>query len=95
MLKYKPKQFWGMFKSRAVADVSIDAEKFAEFNQQLFYNPDITPDVFADPHATEADMITQAELSQVLTQHFKANKSSGLSELPLQCLKFLAKASVH
>jgi hypothetical protein len=33
--------------------------------------------------------ITTIEVKKVLESHFKANKSTGLSHLPLQCLKWM------
>jgi hypothetical protein len=33
--------------------------------------------------------ITTSEVKSVLEMHFKTNKSTGLSKLPLQCLKWL------
>jgi hypothetical protein len=33
--------------------------------------------------------ITADEVKHVLAYHFKANKSTGLSALPLQCLKWM------
>ena len=33
--------------------------------------------------------ITATEVKNVLDSHFKANKSTGLSSVPLQCLKWL------
>ncbi len=33
--------------------------------------------------------ITSTEVKQVLELHFNANKSTGLSSLPLQCLKWM------
>jgi hypothetical protein len=38
--------------------------------------------------------ITATEVKQVLELHFNANKSTGLSSLPLQCLKWMG-AQAH
>lgn len=36
-----------------------------------------------------AAYITTKEMEDVLANHYKANKSSGLSDLPTQCLKWM------
>ena len=41
-----------------------------------------------------ANYITPAELTTVLHHHFKANKSSGLSKMPLEILKHLGPPGV-
>lgn len=38
MLKYQPKQFWGLLKRHRTQDANIDLEKFAKFNQKLFHD---------------------------------------------------------
>jgi hypothetical protein len=38
--------------------------------------------------------ITPTELQEVLEQSFKANKSTGLSNMPLQVLKFMGSAGI-
>jgi hypothetical protein len=42
---------------------------------------------------TEAQ-IKVAEVQHVLQHHFKPNKSTGLSVLPLQCLKWLGNDAI-
>lgn len=54
----------------------------------------IPPDKFNPLQDPEAHHITEAELTEVLQYHFKANKSSGLSRLPLQLLKHLGKEGI-
>lgn len=44
ILKYKPKQFWGMLKHKAQAADNIDVKKFAEFNSKLFYDEKLLQD---------------------------------------------------
>jgi hypothetical protein len=55
----------------------------------LYYNSEIPVDSFKVPEDIENTKITAAEVKHVLDSHFKANKSTGLSSLPLQCLKWL------
>jgi hypothetical protein len=46
MLKYQPKRFWGLLcKTKNVA-VGVSAQKFADFNQKLFFDEDIPGDQF-------------------------------------------------
>jgi hypothetical protein len=87
ILKYKPKQFWGMFKKQDPTTNTIDKTAFASFNQQLFHDPTIPPDTFTPLEDPTSHLITPEELIHVTKHHFRANKSSGLSPLPLQLLK--------
>lgn len=47
MLKYRPKQFWGMINNKEKQSPDIDVQAFAEYNQQLFYDPKLPPTKFA------------------------------------------------
>jgi hypothetical protein len=72
-----------MFKKTDTSTPAIDKTAFAAFNQQLFHNPTIPPTTFQpleDPHNHH---ITPEEIIHVTKHHFRANKSSGLSPLPL------------
>jgi hypothetical protein len=46
------------------------------------------------PDDMENANVTATEVKQVLELHFNANKSTGLSSLPLQCLKWMG-AQAH
>ena len=63
--------------------MGVTAETFAEFNQDLYYNSELPVDSFKIPEDIENTKITTAEVKNVLDSHFKANKSTGLSRLPL------------
>jgi hypothetical protein len=83
MLKQQPKKFWGLLRSKATQDIDMTIEEFTKFNESIFYDSTIAEDTFrplADPHPHH---ITPAELTHILTHHFKADKSSGLSPMPL------------
>jgi hypothetical protein len=69
--------------------VGVSATTFAEFNQDLYYNNELPVDQFQLPEDLNNAKITTAEVKNVLESHFKANKSTGLSQLPLQCLKWV------
>ena len=51
-------------------------------------------DKFELPADIDNAKITAAEVKQVLESHFQANKSTGLSSMPLQCLKWMG-AQAH
>jgi hypothetical protein len=57
----------------------------------LYFDENLPVDHFELPEDIENAKITVAEVEHVLESHFKANKSTGLSCLPLQCLKWLGK----
>ena len=60
----------------------------------MFFDKQIPGDEFVMPADIESATITAAEVKQVLESHFQANKSTGLSSLPLQCLKWMG-AQAH
>jgi hypothetical protein len=78
-----------MFKKHDPNTSKIDKTAFATFNQQLFHDPTIPPDTFKPLEDPTPHLITPEELIHVTRHHFRANKSSGLSPLPLQILKHL------
>ena len=82
MLKYRPKQFWGMLKRKATGP-QPDPEAFAAFNEQLFHNPAVPHSPYQPLTEESAQWITTEELSLTLRDYFKADKSSGNSPLPL------------
>ena len=46
MLKQRPKQFWGMLKSKATKDLAMPMLDFVKFNESIFYDLSITTDTF-------------------------------------------------
>jgi hypothetical protein len=83
MLKYQPTRFWGMIRSKNNDENGMKTEDFAKFNQDLFYNPQIVNDHFVAVNDIDTVQLTVSEVQHVLQKHFKANKSTGLSLLPL------------
>jgi hypothetical protein len=55
----------------------------------LFCNDQLPVDQFDLPEALDTAKISAKEVENVLKSHFKAQKSTGLSNLPLQCLKWM------
>ncbi len=92
MLKYQPKRFWGLLRKKHTA-TDIDAQQFAKFNKALYYDDKLPKDTFTLPEDLATAKVTAAEIEQVLDSHFKANKSTGLSNLPTQCIKWLHKST--
>ena len=60
----------------------------------MYYDDSIPGDQFQIPDDIDNAKITAAEVKHVLAEHFRANKSTGLSCLPLQCLKWM-NAEAH
>jgi hypothetical protein len=83
MLKQQPKKFWGMLKRKNDEKAEISLQTFQKFNESIFYDATIPPDKFTPLTDVKANYITKEELTTVLQHHFKDNKSSGLSKLPL------------
>jgi hypothetical protein len=94
MLKYQPKRFWGLLSKKKNVDIGISTETYAEYNEKLYYNQDLPVNQFKLPEDTDNANITAKEVEEVLTSYFKANKSTGLSCLPLQCIKWMS-AKAH
>ena len=90
MMKFQPKRFWGMLQTKA-GRAPLDLAAFAEFNQQLFYDRCLPQDMFTPLEDSGTQAIGVDELELTLKHHFKANKSSGASPMPLQVLKFLGR----
>jgi hypothetical protein len=88
MLKYQPKRFWGMLRS-SKPSVGVSAKEFAEFNEQLYYNDQLPEDRFELPVDIETAKVTTQEIKSVLELHYPANRSTGLSHMPTQCIKWL------
>ena len=94
MLKQRPKQFWGLLKGKQQEQTDLPLQEFTNFNKAIFYDADIPADTFTPLTQASAHHISPEELTGVLAKNFKANKSSGLSRMPLQMLKHLGPAGV-
>ena len=74
--------------------VGVSAKEFAEFNEKLYYNEQIPEDRFELPDDMEHAKITTAEVKKVLEMHYPANRSTGLSIMPTQCIKWLGNKAL-
>jgi hypothetical protein len=63
-------------------NTGITAQAFADFNEKLYFDASIPADDFTIPEDIDAAKITPEEILKTLEQHFPANKSTGLSNLP-------------
>jgi hypothetical protein len=72
-----------MFQKNSKDNSDISAETFAVYNQNLYYNDQLHEDSFVPVENPENAKVTVSEVQHVLSKHFKANKSTGLSCLPL------------
>lgn len=72
-----------MLKKQQNLAGNITATKFAEYNQELYYDSNKARDTFVALPANTDAAITENEVQYVLQNHFKANKSTGLSPMPL------------
>jgi hypothetical protein len=57
--------------------------EFKKFNDSIFYDESIPQDAYTPLSNAQTQHITPPELTYILAQHFKAEKSSGLSSMPL------------
>jgi hypothetical protein len=84
-----------MLKRKVSEQTELPLHTFQKFNEKIFLDESIPPDTFTPLTDTTGNFITQKELTTVLQHHFKANKSSGLSKMPLQLLKHLGTPGVE
>jgi Reverse transcriptase (RNA-dependent DNA polymerase) len=83
-----------MLKSKDADTSALKLQEFMEHNRALFHNPALPLETFT-PVATPAQHhITPDELKSTLQHAFKANKSSGMSSMPLQVLKHLGDKGI-
>jgi hypothetical protein len=90
MLKYQPKHFWGMLGT-SNNKIGVTAQKFAMFNEKLYYDANIPVDQFKVPEPVNIAKIDPAEVKRVLEYNYPANRSTGLSKMPTQCIKWLGQ----
>jgi hypothetical protein len=83
MLKYSPKSFWGMLKPAKCTDPDVPTAAIADLNKKIFFDKSIEEEAYRAIVDKKANYISPEELKQTIEHHFSANKSSGLSKLPL------------
>jgi hypothetical protein len=63
MLKYKPKQFWGMLKSAPTPNTDMPTAAFTSFNKKIFYDANIPIDQYTPIENKEEQYISADELA--------------------------------
>jgi hypothetical protein len=94
-MKYKPKEFWSMLKQKDTSPTEVSLENFTNFNKDIFYKEDILPDTYTPLTNPTEHHISPKELTEILRNKYKAEKSRGLSKLPPQLLKFLGTEGIE
>jgi hypothetical protein len=70
-----------MIKTRTTQHVDMSLETFSDYNKAMFFDESIPPDSYT-------------ALADAIKYRFKANKSSGLSKMPLELLRHLGPAGI-
>jgi hypothetical protein len=83
-----------MLKSKATREMAMSTADFVKFNENIFYDPTIAPDTFTPLENATPMHISEFELRSVLALHFKADKSSGLSQMPVHLLKHMGRPGI-
>jgi hypothetical protein len=83
-----------MIKTRTTQHVDMSLETFSDYNKAMFFDESIPPDSYTALADATANHITEAELTDTTKYRFKANKSSGLSKMPLELLRHLGPAGI-
>ena len=66
MLKQRPKQFWSLLKHKDDTKLALPLHTFQEYNESIFYDEKIIPDMYTPLANKTAQHITPAELTDVL-----------------------------
>ena len=72
-----------MLKPKSSPANDIPMAEFVQFNKDIFYDATLPPDSYTPVVNAASHHITAAKLTSTLTHHFKADKSLGLSKMPL------------
>lgn len=83
-----------MLKQKDDSPIEVPLEKFTQFNKDIFFDANISPDIYTPLANADHHHITAEELTDILDHHYKASKSRGLSKMPPQLLKFLGTPGI-
>jgi hypothetical protein len=72
----------------------LNLKDYTDHNRELFFDPSLPPEQYEPVISAETQHITPAELKSTLKNAFKANKSSGMSNMPLQILKHMGDKGI-
>jgi hypothetical protein len=84
-----------MLRQKATKDMALSTVDFVKFNKKLFFDASIAEDKFTPLNAAPKFHVSAGELASMLAQNFKTEKSSGLSDMPLQVLKHMGPAGLE
>jgi hypothetical protein len=83
-----------MIKTQSTQQTEMSLEALSDYNKSMFFDESIPLDDYTALTDATAHHITTAELTDTLKHRFQANKSSGLSKMPLELLKHLGPAGI-
>jgi hypothetical protein len=83
-----------MLKPSQTQNQDIPVAAMIEHNKKVFWNENGEEEEYTPVNNKEKNYITEEELKATLRDHYKANKSSGLSSMPLQLLKHLGTEGI-
>lgn len=84
-----------MLKNTSRNEIEMPTSTFVNFNRDIFFNPDITADEFQPLHNPTRQHISIEETKIVVEKHFKTDKSTGFSLMPLHVLKHMGTAGLE
>jgi hypothetical protein len=83
-----------MLKVKDADTSALSPQAFAKQNSKILYDEALPEDIYAPLATPETEHLTSAELTQTIKHAFKANRSSGLSQMPLQILKHMGTEGI-
>jgi hypothetical protein len=95
ILKYRPKKFWGMLKPVHSTNLDLPTAALANLNESIFFDATIQEDEYRTINDKSEQYISTEEVKHIIQHHFRANKSSGLSQMPLQLIKHLGTTGIE
>ena len=72
-----------MIKPSHTQTLDIPVATLMEHNKKIFWNENVEDDEYTPVDNREKNYITEDELKSTLQESYKANKSSGISNMPL------------
>jgi hypothetical protein len=72
-----------MIKPIHTQNLDIPVAALIEHNKKIFWNENIEDEEYTPVNNREMNYITEDELKSTLRDSYKANKSSGISNMPL------------
>jgi hypothetical protein len=83
-----------MLKSKDQDLSALNLNEFTNYNRKLFFDPSLPQEQYTPVNSASIQYITPAELKNTLQHAFKANKSAGISNMPLQILRHMGDKGI-